>query len=115
MQPARVTRFDRVHLIESPLMTCFTAKLRVEERAYQLSCQFRTDDTATQDQDIHVVVLHALMRGICIMTKPGSNTGNLIGRHGSPHAAATNQNAALTAALDDGLGNHLSEIRIVII
>src|SRR5262249_44695054 len=70
------------------------------------------DHARAQDQYVHVVMFHALVRGVTVMAKTGANAGNLVGGDGCAHAAAANQNAAFTLAAKQAERNRFGEVRI---
>src|SRR5436190_1579359 len=53
------------------------------------------DDAAAQDEDVHVVVLDALMRRICIVAQPRTDPLDPVRCHRRADAAAADDDAAL--------------------
>ena len=63
---------------------CMTGSGRIassEERSDHFEGQFRANDTCTDAEDIHVVVLDALASGVSVMAQTGSDSGKLVRRH----------------------------------
>ena len=52
-----------------------------EERSDYFEGQFRADNTCSDAEDIHVIVLDALASGVSVMAQTGSDSGKLIRRH----------------------------------
>ena len=75
--------------------------------------QTGTNDAATHDQKIGVVVKAAHPGSIQFLTEGGANTWKTIGRDGHTQAGAADQDAATTRIRQDGLDDLLSILRIV--
>ena len=80
---------------QAALVAFFAGEARIEENGAEVFCQFRTDDARTQNQDIHIVMFHALMGGIGVVGQAGADSRDFVGSHGCSHAAAADENAAL--------------------
>ena len=83
------------------------------ERANQLVRERFADDASPENQNIHVVVLDALVGGVGIVAESRSHSPDLIGRHRCANTAAAYQNTTLTHSCDDRLANECSIVRVV--
>jgi hypothetical protein len=83
-------------------MPRLAGKASVQKCANQLAAKLRTDDAAAEHEDVHVVVLDALVRRIGVMAKPGANPWNPVCGHRCANAAPTEQNPALCSVLVQG-------------
>lgn len=95
-------------------MALFSGKTGSEKIANQIQRQLRPNDARTQAEDIHVVVLHTLVRRVTIVTQSGSNAGKFIGRYRGAYTAAANQHCALGLSIEDRAPGGLRIIGIVI-
>jgi hypothetical protein len=71
------------------------------------------DDTRTNAEEVHVVVLDALVGGVCVVTEAGADTGKLVGGDDGADAAAADKDAALCFAALDGGADDEREIGVV--
>src|SRR5208282_4332523 len=76
-------------------MSWFVTDAGGQEGPHQFQCQFYANDPRSQAEDVHLVVLHSLVRRISVMTKRGADAANLVGRYRGAHAAAADENSAL--------------------
>ena len=80
-----VLGFDRQHFLESPHKPLFVRdELGLHKRIHTLKRQRRADNPRAQHNHVHVVVLHALVRGIGIVAHAGANSGNLVAATQTP-------------------------------
>jgi len=84
-----------------------------EERPDQVCCQCNSDHAFAKHQNVYVVVLDALMRGVSVMTHPGTYAEQLIRCYARSHAAPANQDAAFGFAAQNSAAYGLGEIRVV--
>lgn len=94
-------------------MTFFGSVVGIQERRDDLESQFAADDSATNAQDIHVVVLHPLACGIGVVADRRPDASDFIGCNTDADAAAANQKAAIGFATVDSLGDFDREIGII--
>src|SRR5262245_2808421 len=94
-------------------MPLFTGKSRIQESEGKVFGQFRADDARPENQHIDIVVLDALVCGVAIVAETGTNSGNLVGRHGSADATAADEDSALRLTTQDTSGHSFSKVRIV--
>src|SRR5579884_2172302 len=78
-------------------MAFFTAESRRHKSAYQFLREFNANDTRSERQNIHVVVLDALVRRIGVVAQSGADAGQFVGSYRCAHPAAADQDATLGA------------------
>lgn len=105
---------DLPHFGKLVLVALGTAEASVYERADQLSRELRPDHTSPEAQDVEVIVLDALMRGVGVTDRCCADTANLSRRDRNPRARAAHENAALRSAVGDRPRHRLSDDRVVI-
>src|SRR5713101_7060973 len=59
--------FHCSHFFQPPHVTLAAVELRSEERPHEISGEARPDHFGAEAKDVHVVVLHALVRGVHVM------------------------------------------------
>ncbi len=84
-----------------------------EERLHQVLCELRADDARTEHEHVHIVVLHALMRGIGIVAHRRPDPRQLICRHARPDPAAADEHAALGLAVQHCPAHGFGKVWIV--
>ena len=86
-----------------------------QESLDQVPGEFRSNDAATQADDVHVIVFDALTGRKVIFDQGGANARYLIGANCRAHAAAADGDSAhnFSAGNRPGEGNH--EIRIIVL
>src|SRR5690348_11026913 len=105
--------FQRADLAKAPLVAGLVTEPGVQERPHQLPGQLDPDDTRSEHQHVHVVVLDTLVRGVRVVAQPGPDAGQLVGRDRRADAAAADEHAALRAALGHGVSHRRGDIGIV--
>src|SRR5439155_7749198 len=76
-------------------------ELRAEEGLDQLVGEARPDDAGAEAQDVHIVVLDALMGGVRVVAHRRANTRHLARCDGCAHAGAADEDAAFRVAAED--------------
>ena len=104
---------DLQHLGQPPRVTLAAGIGGIEEGVDDLEGKFGTDDPSTNAQDIHVIVLHALMRRVGVVTNRRADARNLVGRDTHPLTAAANDDPAICPPVDQLAGDRHSKIGIV--
>ncbi len=94
--PAR--RLHREHLVEPPAWRGSPLNVRAQERDRAFVRRLRTDDPCAEGQDVHVVVLDALVGGIRVVADRGADAAHLVGGHGRADARAADEDAAIRVA-----------------
>ncbi len=95
------------------LVTLLLADSSLQKGRDQLPREGRADDAPAQDEHVHVVVLDALMRGVCIVTQARSDPGQFVCRDAGANAAPANQDAPFHAAFSDRSPDSFGIIRII--
>lgn len=80
----------------------------------QLPCVRLSNDARSETEDVHVVILDALMRGKMIVTDRSASARNLVRRDAGADAAAANGNAAFDLPCSDASRQWHHEIGVVI-
>src|ERR1700690_221543 len=94
-------------------MPLFMGELRGQISRDQIFDQLRGDYARSEDQDVHRVVLHALVRGVDIVAESGAHSWQFIGRDGGSDAAAADQNSPIDLLRTHCLADGLSKIRVI--
>src|SRR4029077_10137499 len=66
-----------------------------EKRAYEVGGETRPHDLRAEAEDVHVVVLDSLVRGVGVVTDRRTNAGDLARGDRGADAGAADENAAL--------------------
>src|SRR5271165_3943139 len=103
-------RLNRLDLAQPPHMTWLAAECRVQESPCQFLREFDANDTSAEHQHIHVVVLHALMSRVGIMTETGTDTPHLVCRDACAYAAAANENPPVSRTRQQGFAQHFCAV-----
>src|SRR5262249_38782202 len=103
----------RVDLLQPATMAFLSCEHSSEIRGHQLSRQFGTNHTSTQHQDVHVVVFHSLVGGICVVTEPCANARHFVGGHRGPDSTAADQHASVCRTVDKSSGQSFGKVGIV--
>ena len=95
-------------------MTVFSTEGGFEESFGGILGKHLADNPRSDHQNVHIVVLYALMGGVVIVTKTCSDALELICRDGNADPAAAHQNASVCLAGPDVFGNKSGVIRIIV-
>ncbi len=106
--------FELSNLSQPPTMSVRTAEPSAEEVLRALPRDGNTRGSASEAKYVQVVVLHALPCRKVIVTQGGSDADNLVGSHGSSHAAAAHQNAPIYLSVGHSAGKGNCKIGIVV-
>ena len=60
-------RLERGDFGQAAAVTLFAVELRGKKRPHQIASECRANDARAQAEDVHIIVLDALMRGINIV------------------------------------------------
>src|SRR2546423_4746451 len=101
--------FHVFDLLESFHITVATVEVRPEERGDQVFGERRPHDLGAEAEDVHVVVLDALMGGVDVVASGGADPGELAGRDRSAHTPSADQHTALSVPAEDRLA-HLARL-----
>src|SRR5215813_12346386 len=79
--------FNRLNLAQSAHMPLFLGERSIQIRIYQVLRQGDPNDTRSQDENVHIIMLHALVSRVRVMTNAGTNSGNLVCCDRNPNTA----------------------------
>src|SRR5208282_648659 len=94
-------------------MPLFVGEFRTHKCLYQVLRQGHANDAGTKHQNVDIVVLNALMRGISVMAHSRTNTRELVGGNAGTDAAAADEHTPFGFAVEDSAAHGFSEIGIV--
>ena len=86
-------------------MSVLAAETSREERANQVLGEFHADHAFAEHQDVHVVVLHALVRGIGVVAQARANARDPVRGDRGAHGAGGHDNAAVRPGFAKGLAD----------
>src|SRR5579871_2468555 len=81
-----IARFQSVDFAEPAHVTLFVGKFGVAICFDKFLGQCDTDNARAQHEHVHLIVLHALMRGISIVAEAGADSRQLVGGYRSADA-----------------------------
>ena len=108
-------RLDRQDLVEPSPVARLAAEGRPEERHRALERGLGPDHPGAERQDVHVVVLDALVRRIRVVADGRPDAAHLVGGHRRADARAADEDPALRLAGDDRVTEPLGEVRVVVV
>jgi hypothetical protein len=91
-------------------MTRGWAVPRTEERSDDLKREFGPNNSSSNAQNIHVVVLDTLPSRVRVMAETGSNAREFVGRDTDPHPRTAHQNPAIDLPGEDLPSHRFREI-----
>jgi hypothetical protein len=94
-------------------MPFFAGETCVDVSDTKILGKLRTNDARAQYEDVGVVMLHALMGGVCVMAKAGTDSRNFIGGHRRSYTASADQDATLRIAAKHAQADGLGEVRVI--
>src|SRR5512132_170534 len=97
-----------LHLLDlcQPTHVAFpTVEFRTQEAVDELGGQVGTDYAGPDAEDVHIVVLNALMRRIGVVADRPTDTCEFAGSYRGAYARAADQNPALSIAASDRVGD----------
>ena len=84
-----------------------------DESRDEVARKRRPDDLRAEAENVHVVMLYALVRGIDVVADRRANPGKLAGGDRRSHAGAADEDPALGIASENGLADVTGLVRIV--
>src|SRR4051794_31896780 len=105
--------FHRGDLLKPRHVALAAVEPRGDECAYQLRRERRPDDLGAEAEDVHVVVLHALVRGVDVVAYRRADPGDLAGGDARADTGAADEDAALGIAAQDRLADLPRLVRVV--
>ena len=94
-------------------MALLAGELGAEERANDFVGDCRPDNPRSEAEDVHRIVLDALVGGIHVVTNGGANPVDLVRRDGGTDAAAATQDAAIGSTGENRRGDPLGVVRVI--
>src|SRR5689334_8018196 len=110
---AMIRPFHRLDFLQSPQVTPAAVEPCPEERPHELAGKLGADDLGTQTENVHIVVLYPLVRGVRVMADRGADSGELAGGDGGTDTGAADEDAALRPAVQDRLADLAGLVRII--
>jgi len=101
-------------LVQAPLVSLLTGKLGRYEGRYDLSRQLIPHDSRPEAQDVHVVVLHALVSRVRVVAHCRPDSPHLVCRDRRPNATAADEHAAVGAARRHEIGQRFGIVGVVV-
>src|SRR6266545_852751 len=108
-----VARLYGLDLRQAPRVPFVGRVAGLHEGLHQLVGEGGTDDASAQDEDVHVVVLDALVRRVDVVADGGADAGDLVGGHAGAHSAAADEHGPLRAPVLHGQGHLLRVVGII--
>src|SRR3990172_9122323 len=68
--------FDFFELFETSHVTSLAGEFCIQKSPGQFLRKFDSDDSRANAQQVHVIMLYSLVRGICIMAQTSPDAGN---------------------------------------
>jgi hypothetical protein len=105
--------FHSSDLFQPPTVAVAAIELGPEEGTHELGGELCPHDLGAEAEDVHVVVLDALVRRVRVVTDSRTDSGELVRRDGGAHARAAHEHTALYIAGKHGLADLSGEVRII--
>src|SRR3954447_8646802 len=105
--------FHRCDLLKPRHVALAAVEPGRDERANQLRRERRPDDLGAEAEDVHVVVLHALVRGVDVVAHRRADARDLAGRDARADPGAADEPAALRAPAPDRVAELARLVRVV--
>src|SRR5215207_5684457 len=105
--------FHFLDLFQPSTVPVAPIELRPEEDTDQVCGERRAHNLGAEAEDVHVVVLDALMCRIDVVADCGANSVELVRRDGGSDAGSTDEHASLCVAGEQNIPESESEVRIV--
>src|SRR5438270_5386096 len=111
---AELTLFNSFHLVDAANVTLLPAKIRVQKGLCGVLREHRPNDACAEDQHVHVVVFHALVSGVMIVTHSCANALEFVCSDRHADATTTDENSTLCLAGSKILSYERGVIGIVV-
>src|ERR671918_653261 len=105
--------FHNFDLLQPLTVPVSAVELRAQEGPHELAGQLRADHLGSEAENVHVVVLDALVRRVRVVADRGTDPSKLVRGHGGADAGAADEYAALCLAPKDRLPDLPSLVRVV--
>jgi hypothetical protein len=100
----RGSRFECSDFAQASQMTLRLTELGSQEGLDKVPSEHRACDSATQTDDVHVIILHPLPGREVVRDQACADSRNLVGTHGRANAAAANRDSAFYLARRNSSG-----------
>lgn len=107
------TVVESLNFTKTADVALFVGEFRAHKSPGEFHAGGRTDDAAAQHEDVHIVMLHALMGRVNVMAESGANAVEFIGRDGSADTRAAEENASVGSAIQNGAPNLRGVVGVV--
>src|SRR5437762_5153941 len=104
---------DAHHLRPPSDVTVLAAEARVGKGAHQLARESLADHACADAENVQIVVLHRLVRGVMIVTDAGPDAGELVGGDTDADTAAAHRDPTLRPPGTHRLAHALGHLRVV--
>src|SRR5439155_11855172 len=104
---------DAHHLRPPSDVTVLAAEARVGKGAHQLARESLADHACADAENVQIVVLHRLVRGVVIVTDAGPDAGELVGGDTDADTAAAHRDPTLRAPGTHRLAHALGHLWVV--
>ena len=94
-------------------MTLLAREGGVEKRCDEIGGKRGPDDTRSETENVHVVVLDSLPRGVAVVADGGADAGKFVGGNRHAGAAPAHDDAAVGASIAQRRGDRFSAVGIV--
>src|SRR3972149_1764935 len=101
------------HLVQAAAQALLPLEAGGQDRLHQLHRNRVADDARAQAEHVHIVVLHALARGVRVVAEGGANAAHLVRGAARADAAAADDDAPLGAPVNDRLADGAGVGRVV--
>jgi hypothetical protein len=105
--------FQILYFGQAAQVAVFAGELGVQVNPNNVICELLPNDPRTHNQDIHIVVLYALVGGIAVMTDTRAYAGDLIHGDGRSHTTSAYQDSSIRLIVKNRHPQSLGVIRIV--
>src|ERR671935_11997 len=109
----RLLPFHLLDLLKPAHVALASVEPGSEERAHQLGCKLRADHLRADAEDVHVVVLDALVGRVRVVADGRADAGDLARRDGGTDARAAHQHCPLRLARADRVADFPRLVRVV--
>ena len=105
--------FDSENLVETAPVTLFARELGGKKDSNKVTRKCRPYDAGAETQDVHIVVLHRLPRGVAVVTDGRAHAGKLVRGNGHTGPAAAYDEAAVYTPIAQCHRDRLSAVGII--
>src|SRR5438445_3303910 len=111
----RSWRLESLHLAKPAKVALLAGEAGSDEGARKIPRQGLADDAGSEAEDVHVVVLHALMRAVGVVAEAGPHAADLVGRDRGADAAAADENAPLGLSVGHRVRHRRRGVGVIVV